>query len=903
MIAIRKNIPSSLLTTSTDLEIVAINIHLNRNKSIVLCCVYLPPTPSNCVCQRVLEYLHTLSCTYQGPLVIVGDFNLPGVNWPLLSGSSPLENSFCELAYDLNLTQVIDSPTHTQGNILDLVFTNDPSLIINTSVSSDLTSFISTDHLTVSFSLSTSIKPHPKSPSKHVPDYSKADWEGLCLHLLELDFSPCYRSQNIEYVWSYIKRTVLNSLPLFVPMVRIRSKQRPKWITPNLQHQLNCLRSLRKRMARCQDPSAHTRLQETKQHLHEELMSARTSYETKLVQEFAFSNSPKLFKYLHSLSSDSPIPSYVRLGSQHATANYDKATLFNHYFHSVFTTSDFTLPELSELPNPEPTLDQVSFDVSEVYSSLASLDATKSMGIDGIGPRVLKHCATALCAPLHHLFSLSLSKHTLPEEWRIHLITPIFKSGDKSEVNNYRPISLLCSASKVLESLIYDKIIDFITSTISPTQFGFLPRHSTLQQLLIMFDSIYTSLENKLQTDIIYLDFKKAFDSVPHNELLLKLWKVGITGELWNWFRAYLNSRNQCVGIDGQRSGLLPVLSGVPQGSILGPILFLVYINDLPSCPIHSSMLLFADDTKCIKSISSFNDRDLLQADLDTTADWSATWKLLFNHSKTVKLSFGSKTCQLSTKYSVANNEILDKETHRDLGIMVCSNLSWSHHYDYLARNAYATLSLLRRSVSRQAPIKAKKLLYLSLIRSRMLYCSPVWHPHLIKDITRLETIQRRATRYILPNQSQDYKSRLKSLGILPLMMQLELNDIIFFIKSFKSPSENFNITHYLNFLTSTTRSSKYAKLHQCFTKCNLSSHSYFRRFPRLWNSLPTIDLESSLSSIIVLLKRYFWLQFMHKFDASNPCSFHFLCPCSKCSCLPVKCTSSVSLAHSCSPS
>ena len=198
----------SLLAISTDLEIVAINIHLKRNKSIVLCCVYRPPTPSNCVCQRVLEYLHTLSCTCQGPLVIVGDFNLPGVNWPLLSGSSPLENSFCELAYDLNLTQVIDSPTHTQGNILDLVFTNDPSLIINTSVSSDLTSFISTDHLTVSFSLSTSIKPHPKSPSKHVPDYSKADWEGLCLHLLELDFSPCYRSQNIEYVWSYIKRTI-----------------------------------------------------------------------------------------------------------------------------------------------------------------------------------------------------------------------------------------------------------------------------------------------------------------------------------------------------------------------------------------------------------------------------------------------------------------------------------------------------------------------------------------------------------------------------------------------------------------------------------------------------------------------------------------------------------------------
>ena len=137
------------------------------------------------------------------------------------------------------------------------------------------------------------------------------------------------------------------------------------------------------------------------------------------------------------------------------------------------------------------------------HAALGSLDVAKSMGTDGISPRVLKHCAPALCAPLHHLFSLSLSTHTLPNEWRIHLIIPIYKSGDKSEVSNYRPISLLCTVSKVLENLVYNKIIDFITNSISPTQFGFLPMHSTLQQLLIMFDSIYTSLENKLQTDMI----------------------------------------------------------------------------------------------------------------------------------------------------------------------------------------------------------------------------------------------------------------------------------------------------------------------------------------------------------------------------------------------------------------
>ena len=260
-----------------------------------------------------------------------------------------------------------------------------------------------------------------------------------------------------------------------------------------------------------------------------------------------------------------------------------------------------------------------------MYDALTSLNPTKAHGIDGIGPKLLKYCALALYKPIHHLFVLSITQHYLPREWRFHLITPIFKSGNKSLVKNYRPISLLCVISKVLEKLVYDKIISFVSSSISPHQFGFRQNHSTLQQLLIFLNSVYVSFGTSAQTDIVYLDFKKAFDSVTHNELLVKLWSF-VTGDIWKWFRGYLTSRVQCVIINGSISGQLPVISGVPQGSILGPLLFLIFVNDLPASASSSKIFLFADDTKCLKTVNNYTDCLFLQRDLHNITLWSQAW-------------------------------------------------------------------------------------------------------------------------------------------------------------------------------------------------------------------------------------------------------------------------------------
>ena len=428
----------------------------------------------------------------------------------------------------------------------------------------------------------------------------------------------------------------------------------------------------------------------------------------------------------------------------------------------------------------------------------------------------------------------------------MHIITPVYKSGDKSNLKNYRPISLLSSISKILERLIYNKITEHLSKTLSHYQFGFQKLKSTLQQLLLYFNDLSVS-DNPVDT--IYLDFTKAFDSVPHNDLLVKLWSMGITGNLWRWFKCYLDNRTQRVSVNHNLSSPLPVISGVPQGSILGPLLFLIYINDLPSAISSSNLLLFADDAKCYKTIHNPLDRRLLQSDLDLLTDWSHANHLVFKTSKCNLVSFKSNSrAVVGDPYIINGCEVSKKDSHCDLGIIFSADLSWSNHYNHIITKAYRALGLLRRTFGHTYSITTKKVLYLHTVRSCLLYCSPLWRPHQIQHITLLERVQCRATKFILNDYTTDYKSRLIKLNLLPLMYIYELSDILFFVKSIQSPCNGFNITdpELTSFLTSATRSSG-IKLHHKYSSNVTTLNSYFFR---LRNSLPVIDLSLPINTI-----------------------------------------------------
>jgi len=245
--------------------------------------------------------------------------------------------------------------------------------------------------------------------------------------------------------------------------------------------------------------------------------------------------SSKIYQHIRNLSS---IPSTMFYESASATNDIHKASLFNKYFNSVFSTSTTSTPSTNESLDTDVHHHLVSIDLTneDTYNALISLDLHKTTGIDGIGPQLLKNCAPLLYGPLNFLFNLTLLKHTIPLEWCTHCIVPVFKSGDRGSVSNYRPISLLCNTSKILEKLVYDKVIHHLNPLVTTFQFGFFKNRSVTQQLLIVFNNIiYTSH----QMDIVYLDFRKAFDSVSHNILLLKLKRFGISGKLWQWFKFY----------------------------------------------------------------------------------------------------------------------------------------------------------------------------------------------------------------------------------------------------------------------------------------------------------------------------------------------------------------------------
>ena len=256
-------------------------------------------------------------------------------------------------------------------------------------------------------------------------------------------------------------------------------------------------------------------------------------------------------------------------------------------------------------------------------------------------------------------------------------------------------------------------------------------------------------------------------------------------------------------------------------------------------------------------------------------SSWSAVSCLSFNPSKSVHISFSSK---LPTSYILNECPINSSSSHKDLGVIV-SNLQWHHHHDHILGKAYKTLGIIRRTFSHLNSAATKLKLYISLIKSQLTYCSIIWRPHLIQDTSKLEQIQRRATKYIFNDYSSTYRTCLLHLNLLPLMYVF---DIMSLIKSLKFPSNCFNINHFISFSSSGTRSCGVKLIHN-ISSTNKQQNFYFVRICRLWNALPIIDLTLPMHIIKKHLKMLFWNHFNSNFDSLNPQTFHFLCPCGSC--------------------
>ena len=429
----------------------------------------------------------------------------------------------------------------------------------------------------------------------------------------------------------------------------------------------------------------------------------------------------------------------------------------NSYFSSVFTTEDYV-----NFPTQDCIFDKklanIDCSVNEVKRHLLKLKPNKSPGPDHIAPCILKSCAPELAPSLTYMVNKSFSVGLLPDEWKHADITPLYKKGSKSSRENYRPISLTSIACKIGEKIVFDRMIKFWREIdlINSNQFGFLRGRSTATQLLSTLNDWAKSRNLSIPTDVIFLDLAKAFDSVPHERLLLKLKSNGIDGSLLNWLRHFLVGRKQRVVVRGSCSDWSCVTSGTPQGTILGPLLFLLYINDITEC-ISSTVKLYADDTKIYREISDpITDCRILQDDLNNLSEWARKWQLRFNADKCESMRITHSRDRSETNYFL-EKPLKDVDNFKDLGVTITRDLSWGNHISITVNKANKVLGSIKRSVG-TANTNVFSMLYKSLVRPILEYAVPVWCPYLVKDIHALENVQRRASRLAL-NQCKGYMS------------------------------------------------------------------------------------------------------------------------------------------------
>ena len=335
------------------------------------------------------------------------------------------------------------------------------------------------DHFIISLSYALNIHfSHPRSPhSFNTLNYSQADWVGLNDYLCDIDFNTCFDPLNIDNSWDALLQEIMDAFNILIPRYTPKASSPPRWFTPQIKHLLNKSRTIRKRLRSCNNSNPvsfsnlTSKLESIQEDLSNSIACAKEEYIQRLLSTYG-SNKSKLLNHLSSLKSIHSIPHTVHYNDLQASDPANKANLFNSFFNTTFSTSSFEAPSLTNLPLPLDSPVISDFGPDEVYNALVALDVTKSQGPSGISPRVLKECATVLAQPFADFFTICINSASIPSQWKVHLIVPIPKSGNRSVVNNYRPISLLSNISKLFEKLIFDKISDFIYSRISPNQFG-----------------------------------------------------------------------------------------------------------------------------------------------------------------------------------------------------------------------------------------------------------------------------------------------------------------------------------------------------------------------------------------------------------------------------------------------
>lgn len=799
-------------------------------------------------------------------VLITGDFNYPDINW--VDGTSPSNCNnkatvFLDTIRDTFLHQHVVNSTHyrceQQPTLIDLVFTSEEGMI------KDLTHCApigKSHHSLLVFQYVCYAKKSNVIKEERF-SFSKGDYDGMRAWIKSRNIMSKTMGLNTQDSWDILSHEVQSAIKDFVPVAKGGGgggKKKPSWLSDKALVKIKEKRQAFHRYMDTRDGLDYLKYARSRNQAKKACKKAVKDHEKEIAKN-AKLNPKAFYAYAKSkMNTKEGIADLVDVDGNVAATDADKANVLNKFFCGVFTTEDLNnIPEL-EKKCVNSDLNDINIETSKILKLLKTLDISKSSGPDGMHPKVLRELSDVIAEPLADVFRKSLKEGTLPHQWKVANVTPLFKKGDKSKAGNYRPVSLTSIPCKIMEKVIRDSVFEHLkdNNLLSDCQHGFVEGRSCVTNLIGVLDDWTKLLDEGKPVDTMYIDFSKAFDSVPHIRLLKKLEAYNIGGTVSDWIQDFLVKRKQRVKVNGALSDWEDVTSGVPQGSVLGPVLFVLFINDLPDV-VENLCSIYADDTKIYGSVDTQEDFQSLQSDIDSLVDWADRWQLKFNADKCSTLHLGNKNPGFDfemRKHGSQEKVVLkSSDAERDLGVIVDSELKFSKHVETQVNKANKILGLIRRSYE-FLDCDTMKLLFIALVRPHLEFANCVWSPRFEKDKLLIEGVLRRASKCIPGLKDLEYEDRLKAMKIPSMCYRRLRGDLI---EVYKFTHGLYNCDSPLVFNTqSATRGHQY-KLAKQYTRTNLRQHFFANRVVDTWNALdantvnaPTINsFKNRLDNIL----------------------------------------------------
>lgn len=811
------------------LEDVWIEIKLT-GYSLFICTLYITPANNNAASfELFLDKFkdNLLVMNTSDRILLVGDFNVSEMDWILDSAgyqkahnTSTLQSKTIMNIINLGNLNQFNSILNESNKILDLVLSNDPINSIDVNLSS--MSLVTPDlyHPPLAINISESLQ-YLKTRDHKKLNFRKGNYEAIKLDLMDIDWNFTTESP-VEISLQKFYRVINNTINKNIPRIKSNNIY-PHWFNKDLINTLKQKEKSRKEWKKHNSSENYSIFSNLRKLCKKKITSCYSRYLEEL-QTNIHTNIKQFWAFTKKKKKTNTYPSSFKKNNANISSPKEICNLFADFFKSIYhdnlSIQSFNIINNTITMTPNPHL----ISHNDVEKIINKLDLNKHGGPDGIPNIFWKNICETISKPLSSIFNNSLNKGIFPDELKTSYITPIFKKGDYALVTNYRPVCMLNSLAIIFEKAIHKLMLPLLEDKICPQQHGFASNKSTGSNLIEYTSYISEALDRNYEVHSIYTDFSKAFDTVDHCILLKKLQNIGINSKLLKWFQSYLSNRSLSVTFNGSISYNFTPTSGVPQGSVLGPILFNIFINDLNSS-IQCKTLLYADDTKIFTKITSQEDIFSLQNDINKLQLWCINNKLKLNIDKCQYIVFSNKKISLPTSYTI-NNVPLNKVTViRDLGVLIDSKLKFEKHIDYAVNKAYKMLGFLMRTTVRFLNIKCIISLYNALVRSHLEYNSSVWSPYQTTYVSKIEKVQKRFTRQIhskfhIPYNS--YENRLQTLKMSKLELRREYFDICLLNRVIKD--NNSDLNYYISYRDSrfNSRNGLTFRLNPCTTNYGL---------------------------------------------------------------------------------